>query len=185
MDQFDYLKYYDDERYLLEEVGPKFRVSGSLEATDFLMILVWKANRAVTHHIRRLRKLGNCSFAEATGRIAASLHSRSDRKERLQVLISDWEFALPTATAVLAMLYPHEFTVYDIVVCEQLRHAYKPNLYAGDSWWDEYESYHNKVVASTPSEFCLRDKDRYLTGQSYYKWLQDMKKDELDSTSSD
>ena len=44
----DYGKFYYLERYLLEEVGPRFRSSGILEPIDLFMIFIWKANRAKT-----------------------------------------------------------------------------------------------------------------------------------------
>jgi hypothetical protein len=40
----DFRNYYHVERYLLEEVGPRFRKSESLSASDFYLILIWKAN---------------------------------------------------------------------------------------------------------------------------------------------
>jgi hypothetical protein len=61
-DSFDYRKLYHDEEYLLGEVGPRFRETGELTASDFVMILVWKANRAVSYRVKRLKRIGNCSF---------------------------------------------------------------------------------------------------------------------------
>jgi hypothetical protein len=177
MDGVDYLDYYNDEHYLLDKVGPRFRKTGNLEPSDFLMILVWKANRAVGHHIKRLQERGECSFNEAVSRIAQSLHSCTRPKEKLQLLITKWWFALPTATAILTILYPEEFTVYDVIVCEELKHKYRPQLYASDSPWEEYEAYQAKVLSTAPSELSLRDKDRWLTGHHYYEWL---KKKELE-----
>jgi hypothetical protein len=86
--------------------------------------------------------------------------------------VTKWEFALPTATAILAILYPDEFTVYDVVVCEEIDDQYRPQLYGPDSAWNEYEEYHKKVAKTEPAELSLRDKDRFLTGRSYYKWLE-------------
>ena len=42
----DYLKYYNLERYLFEEVTKKFKEEGQLGAFDFFCIVMWKANRA-------------------------------------------------------------------------------------------------------------------------------------------
>jgi hypothetical protein len=179
MSEIDYREYYNDESYLLEKIGPRFRSSGMLDAADFLMILVWKANRAVSYHVKRLVKIGNCTFDKAVSKLAESLHSRPERRQKLELLITEWEFALPTATAILAILYPDEFTVYDVVVCGELeycgqvQHKYRPQLYAPDAVWNEYETYHSAVVAATPAELSLRDKDRYLTGHAYHRWLQD------------
>lgn len=172
MDGVDYRKYVYDEHYLLTEVGPRFRQTGALDPIDFLMILVWKANRAVSHHTRRLEAKGKCSFNEAVKRIADSLHSLGGRRERLELLVFEWDFALPTATAILTLLYPEEFTIYDIVVCGELNHVYRPNVYGRETLWREYECYHSQVISTAPAELSLRDKDRWLTGRSYHKWLE-------------
>ncbi len=50
----DYLKYYDLERYLFEDVSKRFRKQGSMSAFDFFSIVVWKANRAKSQIARKL-----------------------------------------------------------------------------------------------------------------------------------
>ncbi|HYX71330.1 MAG TPA: hypothetical protein VE732_01045 [Nitrososphaera sp.] len=42
----DYLKYFDRERYLFEDVHQRFHAEHSLGAFDFFSIIIWKANRA-------------------------------------------------------------------------------------------------------------------------------------------
>ena len=42
----DYLRYYDLERYLFEDVHRRFHEEGSIGAFDFFSIVIWKANRA-------------------------------------------------------------------------------------------------------------------------------------------
>jgi hypothetical protein len=115
----DYRNYHQIERYLLEEVGPRFRKSGKLPAFDFYLILVWKANRAKSKVRRRLeKKCGN--FDLAVKMIARSIHQADEPKEKLRILMSDWGLLLPMATAILCILYPDEFTIYDRRVCESL-----------------------------------------------------------------
>jgi len=116
-DSIDYLQFYDDERYLLG-VGDHFRKTGKLEAADLYMLFAWKANRAKNYHKNRLKKRAcSGSFAGAVSEIAVTLHSTPGQKERHQLLMGKWGFALPTATAILTILYPNEFTVYDYRVC--------------------------------------------------------------------
>jgi hypothetical protein len=45
---------------------------------------------------------------------------RSERADKLRYLLADWGFRLPMATAILTVLYPEEFTVYDTRVCALL-----------------------------------------------------------------
>jgi len=167
-EKVDYLKFYDDEQYLLG-VGEAFRQSGHLEAVDFYMMLVWKANRAKNYHRKRLERLSEASFKDAVAQIASTLHSQSDPHDRLEHLMAHWGFALPTATAILTLLYPHEFTVYDILVCQELEWKYKPYLSFSPKLWSYYQAYKQRVIDVTPADLSLRDKDRFLIGRAYRK----------------
>lgn len=169
----DYLKFYDDERYLIDDVGKRFRETGILDPADFYMLLIWKANRAKNRHRDRLKKKAG-SFQKAVSQIAASVHSSPEQRERLRILMEEWEFALPTATAVLTILYPKEFTVYDVRVCKELGEKYHPERPFSDSLWTGYEKFREKVRNETPVGLSLRDKDRFLMGRSMRK---DIKRD--------
>ncbi|SRR6266568_225280 len=52
----DYLKYFDRESYLFEDVHSRFHADHSLGAFDFFSIVIWKANRAKSKIARRLLK---------------------------------------------------------------------------------------------------------------------------------
>ncbi len=80
-----------------------------------------------------------------------------------------WEFALPTATAVLTLLYPDDFTVYDVLVCRELQWDYHPDRYFSAKLWSDYQAYKEAVIKAAPSDLSLRDKDRYLIGRAYRK----------------
>jgi hypothetical protein len=74
----------------------------------------------------------------------------------------------------LTVLYPEEFTVFDVNVCGEVGFAYKPWNDRGfsASLWQYYESYQQAVINQTPSETVLRDKDRFLFGRYVYKELE-------------
>jgi hypothetical protein len=164
MDQVDYLPYYDSEKYLLG-VGERFRQDGRLDPSDFYMLLIWKADRAKNYHKRRLEKIA-MTFSSAVAGIASDLYNASELKRRLQVLMGKWEFALPTATAILTILYPNDFTVYDWRVCVEVDRDYKPWRGFSDSVWEDYLAFKQAVIDKTPANLCLRDKDRFLIGRS-------------------
>ena len=50
----DYVRYYDLESYLFEDVRQQFQSEGSLSAFDFFSIVIWKANRAKSKIAKRL-----------------------------------------------------------------------------------------------------------------------------------
>jgi hypothetical protein len=115
-DGIDYRKFYDAniESYLLTEVRGRFENSGKITPLDFYLILHWKAPRVKNVHKERLKRRANGNFACAVDQIAEALHGTSDPKGRLAILMENekWGFRLPTATAVLTILFPQEFTVY-------------------------------------------------------------------------
>jgi hypothetical protein len=167
-DDIDYRIFYDDETYLLD-VGQRFRESGTLDPVDFYMMLAWKANRAKNYHRENLKRLSKSSFEYAVSQIAAELHGCSGLREKLEILRVAWEFALPTATAVLTLLYPDDFTVYDVLVCGELQWDYHPDRYFSAKLWSDYQVYKQAVIKAAPPGSSLRDKDRYLIGRAYRK----------------
>ena len=72
-----YLKFYDLERYLFEEVGPHFRASGNIDPVDFFMILVWKSNMTTRDKLKHQAR----SFSDAVRRIAAALYATRNQKK--------------------------------------------------------------------------------------------------------
>ena len=170
MDETEYyLKFYDDEAYLLDVVGPRFLQTGELTAPDFYMLLVWKANRAKNFHRARLKSLVPSGvFQDAVAAIAEELYAAEHPEDRLRLLMTRWGFYLPTASAILTLLWPEEFTVYDYRVCELLgwgQHLAQRDY--SDALWTDYQKFLRLVEANTPEGLSLRDKDRWLTGKSY------------------
>lgn len=161
----DYRKFSDLERYLFREVGPHFRASGIIEPVDLFMIFIWKANRAKTKIRNKLKKQANGNFRKAVTQIARALFATKDRKERFAILTRDWQLPLPMASAVLTVLYPKDFTVYDRRVCGVLKLQYR-NWLVSEECWMEYERYQEAVCRNTPPRFSLRDRDRFLWGKS-------------------
>lgn len=170
----DYLSQYDLEKYLFESVSSRFRNDGYLYAYDFFCIIIWKANRAKTKIAKRLMEYSSFSnLDEAAFELTKGIGEAIDHKERLRYLMKEWGFQLPMATAILTVLYPDDFTVYDIRVCDELKDYHRlKNLFKFESIWSNYLDYKNKVISETPQGLSLRDKDRYLWGKSFSKQLE-------------
>jgi hypothetical protein len=167
----DYLKLYDLENYLLGEVAEKFKAEGKLDAFDFFCIVIWKANRAKSRVARLLLKRFS-SLDEAVEALTTALNKEQDRKAKMKLLISDWGFNLPMASAILTVLYQHDFTVYDIRVCNVLGNFHKTKERSDfDQMWSEYESYVAAVKAAASTISDLRNKDRWLWGKSFSEQL--------------
>lgn len=172
----DYRQYFDLESYLFSTVRHNFIRQGYLTAFDFFCIVIWKAERAKSKIAKKLLKKGKEKNLETLDdivrKLTEDLAQQKNAKDRLKCLWN-WDFYnLPTATAILSVLYPDDFTVYDARVCDELNdfHDLK-NLSKFENLWDRYEKFKCKVEESSPPSLSLRDKDRYLWGKSFYNQL--------------
>ncbi len=166
------LQLYHLEPYLFETVGPHFRRVGHLSAFDFFCIVIWKANRAKSRIAKRLldkdqkkRKTLEPIVADLT----MSLHSAGGAKDRLRILFELWGFRLPMASAILTVLYPKEFSVYDFRVYSQLTlHEKLESKINFEKVWNGYRDFVEAVRKAVPNGMSLRDKDRFLWGRSFH-----------------
>lgn len=165
----DYLKFYDLEHYLFTEVSGRFQRTGVISPADFYMVIIWKANRAKSRIRNRLSKHEG-GFAGAVEALTAALCEADGAAHRLEILMKTWGFRLPMASAILTVLYPREFTVYDTRVCEQLG-AFEglADRQFSETLWEDYRSYMAVVSRAAPSGLSLRDKDRFLWARSFYE----------------
>lgn len=167
----DYSRYYDLESYLFQEVSPRFAEGGVLEAFDFFSIIAWKANRAKSAVARRLLRRGHGSVETAVRALTRDIASRPNAMERMRLLY-EWGFRLPMASAILAVLYPDEFTVYDTRACGLLaRFQHLANISDFERLWAGYLDFKDAVCEAAPANLKLRDKDGFLWGKSFHEQL--------------
>jgi hypothetical protein len=164
----DPLKFYALEDYLFSEVTAAFRERGYLTPEEFFSIVIWKAERAKSRIKRRLLSRGG-DLESTIKTLTEEIHAAPTDRERLKLLLEKWNFRLPMASALLAVLYPKQFTVYDYRARQQLgMKDFAERRDVVDLYFDEYLS----KVAELPYAATLRDKDRYLWGKSAYEDLQ-------------
>lgn len=178
MSNVDYRKYYHLESYLFDEVTKSFKTNNNLSAYDFFCIVIWKANRAKSKVANRLLSKGYSDLNQAVSALIGNIVKAQNNKEKMKVLVSDWGFRLPMASAVLTVLYPNQFTVYDVRVCKMLGNIFHAQDRTNfDRLWSEYEGYIAAVKNAAPDIHELREQDRWLWGQSFSNQLQgDLKK---------
>lgn len=167
----DFREYYHLESYLFDKVGVRFVEQGYLTAFDFFCIVIWKANRAKSKIAKKLLEVTDVSLDAAVGELTYGITKQTTAKNRLDFL---WNagFRLPMASAILTVLYPDEFTMYDTRVCGILGGFHNlDNLSDFKDVWQGYQDFKRKVIELTPAELTLRDKDRYLWGKSFYEQL--------------
>jgi hypothetical protein len=170
---FDPICYYSPETTIFPVIAQHFADTGHLDPIAFYLILDWKSPRARTRHLLRLARISG-SFKTAVDGIAADLTAAVGPQQQLEALLTTWGFRLPTATAILTVLYPGVFTVYDIRVCNTLG---KFHQLGNGAWeaasWPEYERFIDAVRETAPPGLSLRDCDRWLWGKDKQKTLHD------------
>jgi hypothetical protein len=156
---------YSPETFLFPALARSFVSTGRLEPMALYLILDWKASRARTKHRSRLERIAG-SFDAAVTKIAADLHTATGPEQQLELLLINWGFRLPTASAILAVLYPDTFTVYDIRVCNALQAFHQlGTMKWSPKAWGEYQRFIVAVRAAAPGGLSLRDCDRWLWGR--------------------
>jgi hypothetical protein len=162
---FDPIAYYSAETCIFPAIAQCFADTGILDPLALYLILDWKAARARTRHRSRLAKIAG-SFNAAVKEIAADLHAAPVPEQQLGLLLTKWGFRIPTASAILTVLYPDKFTIYDIRVCNALHDFHGlVNMRWSPAAWREYQRFTAAVRDAAPQGLCLRDCDRWLWGQ--------------------
>ncbi|SRR6266702_85878 len=177
----DYRDYYlsNLEGYLLGQVRTNFLQLGYLSASEFFCIVIWKANRAKSKIARKLLRDSGCnSLDQAVHKLTEDVAQAGTAEARMRVIVEKWKFGLPMASAILTILYPEEFTIYDVRVAgvideeNQTKLVHLGNRTAFASLWSGYCEYMGWVNRSAPTTLSLRDKDRHLWGKSFFLQLQ-------------
>ncbi|MCL4796467.1 MAG: hypothetical protein KJZ84_18025 [Bryobacteraceae bacterium] len=163
----DYVKYYHLEDYLFTDVTAAFRTRGFLTPEEFFSIVIWKANRAKTAVKRRLLT-HEMPLRAAVKSLTRSIAKSDNDHDRLSILTEAWGFRLPMASAILTVLYPDRFTVYDFRACGELG---LDDFSGHRDQIDKYFSDFLPKVIAVRGPTSLRDKDRHLWGKSAYQSL--------------
>jgi hypothetical protein len=162
----DFRQYYYLESYLFNTVRPRFLKQGYLDAFDFFCIVIWKAERAKRRIADRLSNV-NEDLDTAVKVVTLGISQQTTGKERMHWL---WKggLRLPMVSAILTVLYPDDFTVYDQRVCDQLRRYQDlEDMRDFETLWEGYQNFKRDAQALAPAGLSLRDADRYLWGKSF------------------
>ena len=169
MEEFQ-LKLYNTENYILTDVKDFFFENGYLKTFDFFCIIIWKSNRAKSKVAKRLLKY-NPDLEKSIKELTTKIYNAKTEKEKMQILISDFGFRLPIASAILTLLYPENFTIYDIRVCDTFPEYNGISNLKFENLWAKYSNYLDCVKNYGKLNVSLRDKDRQLWGKSFHEQL--------------
>ncbi|SRR6266568_2670204 len=180
-DSIDPLNYYNLEDFLFGAVRERFERDHSLSAFDFFSIIIWKANRAkskVAVNLMKCDRQRRGDLEAIVRALTSEVWDQPDEQSRLKILLEIWGMRLPMASAILSVLWPEQFTVYDVRVCGELLNKgcddFKrlAELKSFEGLWKGYCRYVNAVRTAVNREVSLRDKDRFLWGQSAKRQLE-------------
>ena len=159
---------------MFKDVTDFFRKNGYLSGIQFYSILIWKAERAKFKNARKITKKDKSkTFDENVKTLTGEMHKARSDLERIKILF-DWKFWLATASAILTVLYPKRFTVYDyrVVEHEELKRFKNIGSKRSERNAERYLEFIEAVKAlKLKKEFKeedLRSKDRSLWGRSRY-----------------
>ena len=150
------------EDYLFGEVRRNFQKRKFLLPDEFFCVVIWKSNRAKTSIKKKLLKFGDLKSTIKT--MTGQIYTANGSRERLKILLRDWKFNLPMATAILTVLYPNEFTIKDTRVLSQLKMEDFNGL---KKYFEEFLP----NVKKSSAQKNLRDKDRELWSKSFHEDL--------------
>lgn len=190
----NYLKYYWLEKKFFPEVYNFFHEKGYITPEHFFSIVVWKSIRP-----RKLIKHGLLRNGEtinnAVHNLSKKIFKAKSKEEKLEILLGNKEkkqpkqkgFQLAMASAVLTILYPEEFTIYDRRVRSQLINPQNRIKNYSDitSSQKVVEKYFHEYIPqvlklggkiSGNKQLSLRDCDRLLWAKSWHEDLENFLK---------
>lgn len=168
--KIQYSKYYELEKYLFTDINQRFHSRGYLNPDEFYCIIIWKSNRSKSRIVKKLG--GNYKFGAKVISITSQVFKAKEHKNKMSILMSNG-FRLPIASAILSVLYPDQYSVYDYRVCEILQaeigalEYIKIQSWTFDRLWKGYNEYLRDVLlCSGKSDY--RSADKYLWGKSFF-----------------
>lgn len=120
-------------------------------------------SRTVAQRIITSDSLTEGSLEERSNCLTKVLSEKRTLKNRLCYLTNDLKFLLPMTSAILTVLRPNEFTVYDVRACNQLsdreRHLRLANRSGFEEVWERCMAFKKTVEDAVPNVSGLRDQD--------------------------
>ncbi len=180
-----YIKYHLLEtEYLEKEVHSFFHKNHHLTPEHFLAIIIWKSNRSKKYVIKGLKEMQEIGRTVKTITEEVYDAGENQNKDRqVEILTDIYGIGIPIASAILTILYPDRFTIYDIYLHEQLN-GNEFKKYCNNAPFSKIigtdkkdrEKYFKfvdivKEIAEKETGNDLRKCDRALWGKSWYNGL--------------
>lgn len=147
------IKKYDTENYLFDVVGKNIRKKGYLTFDEFYAIAMWKSPRQKQKYLLNKRLV--------TPKTKAAFNLK-DEKSRMLKLCELEGVAIPTASAILSVVFPEDYAIMDIRCLNALRDmGYDISTYPRINTWLLYIEI-MKSIAGKYDKITPRDIDKAL-----------------------
>ena len=100
-----YVRQYDPEKYLFEDIGPRVKERGYFKFSEFYEICMWKSVRPKKKYLKNknsIEKMSGEAFLE------------KDDVKQIKILCKLNGVGVPIASALLTVVYPEKYAVIDI-----------------------------------------------------------------------
>lgn len=127
-----YIEMYDTERFLFSVVGELAKKRRFLLFDEFYRICMWKSAR------QKQRYISNKNTVEE---ITKDAFQEKNEEKKIQLLCSMRGVGVPTASALLTVVFPKQYAIIDIRCIEMLRSEefnYKISKYISVKTWLRY-----------------------------------------------
>jgi len=106
-----YITLYNEERILFESIGPKIRERGYIQFEEFFKICMWKSRRPKQKYLK------NKTIIET---ITKKCFIEKNESKKISLLCELEGVAIPTASAILTIVYPEKYAVIDVRCLDML-----------------------------------------------------------------
>jgi len=152
------------------EIRKRFLENNVLSAFDFFCIVIWKSNRSKTKVAEGLMKKTGLPLEDVVKEITRKVFEAKTDKDKVRALLVAG-IGIPIASAILSVLYPDNFTVYDYRASDyNALKEFRGVVGKDDKAIQKYLDYVSAVRALS-SNMTLREIDRCLWGKSFYEQL--------------
>lgn len=177
--EFDYSQVYNLESYLFNQLSKKFETTQKLSTEDFFCIIIWKSNRAKSKIAKKIMNISKKDLNSSVKELIEDIVCSKSEKDKLNLMLDKWKFGLPMASAILSVLYPNKFSIYDYRVCDMLNKFHNIKNLKTNKMTDCYFEFLKEVTNKVPERSSFRDKDKFLWGKSFYLGLKEDIKNEF------
>ena len=107
-----YIELYNEEKVLFTEVGPLAKQRGYLLFNEFYQICMWKSRRPKQKYLKNKQMVED---------ITRKAFKENDESKKIGLLCRLKGIAIPTASAILTVVFPEKYAVIDVRCIEILR----------------------------------------------------------------